>query len=240
MRPFKVVFRTSQQEKVLGPGPGVIGVLSSLAWQLPPSRPEGSCDFIEVRLDKTGRPDGWLDRCREIENRGWPVLLTIRLKSEGGEWHTGDARRLPLFEDAIEQLAAVDIEWRSQIVHRVAMLCKRRRKVAVISYHDFKGTPPREALAGFILEAQQIGSVIKIATKLNSPADEETLRSVLAQEWRRPLCVIGMGPKWAHTRVAFPKLGSCLAYGYLDKPSAPGQMSVAELIEKLKDAKVAL
>ena len=239
MRPFKVVFRTRHYQKVLS-GTGVIGVLSSLNSPVPDAKAGGSCDFIEVRLDKTGHPDGWLERCREIEDAGRPILLTVRLSSEGGDWRTGDARRWPLFEQAIDHLAGVDIEWRSAIVHRVAMQCKRRRKVSVISYHDFKKTPPREALAEFITEAQQIGSVIKIATKLNSPADEETLRSLLAQEWRRPLCVIGMGPKWAHTRITFPKLGSCLAYGYLDKPSAPGQMSAAELIEKLKNPEAAL
>ena len=51
------------------------------------------------------------------------------------------------------------------------------------------------------------------------------------------LCVIGMGPDWAHTRVLFPQLGSCLTYGYLDKPTAPGQFSAAELTEKLQQAK---
>jgi 3-dehydroquinate dehydratase len=29
-------------------------------------------------------------------------------------------------------------------------------------------------------------------------------------------------------------LGSCLTYGYLDKPTAPGQMSAAELVRRLR------
>ena len=53
------------------------------------------------------------------------------------------------------------------------------------------------------------------------------------------VCVIGMGPKWTHTRVLFPKLGSCLAYGYLDHATAPGQMSAAELTRQLAGEKAA-
>jgi 3-dehydroquinate dehydratase len=43
-----------------------------------------------------------------------------------------------------------------------------------------------------------------------------------------------MGDAWKQTRIAFPKLGSCLAYGYLDKPTAPGQVSAAELVRQLR------
>ena len=234
MPPLKIVLRTDRGNLPIGAVPRVVGVLSSLDWPLPPSRPEGSCDLVEVRLDQTGRPEGWLERCREIQNCGWPVLLTIRLKSEGGAWGDGDVKRLPLFAEAIKVVAGVDIEWRSRIVHRVAMLCIRRRHVCVISYHDFKKTPPPAELAAIITEAQKIASIVKIATKLNSPGDEEILRWLLAQKWERPLCLIGMGPQWSHTRISLPKLGSCLAYGYLDKPTAPGQLSAEELTAQLR------
>jgi len=47
--------------------------------------------------------------------------------------------------------------------------------------------------------------------------------------------VIGMGEAWKQTRLSFPKLGSCLTYGYLDKPTAPGQESAAELVRQLRE-----
>ena len=43
-----------------------------------------------------------------------------------------------------------------------------------------------------------------------------------------------MGEAWKQTRVLFPKLGSCLTYGFLDKPTAPGQMSAEELLRQLR------
>jgi 3-dehydroquinate dehydratase type I len=64
--------------------------------------------------------------------------------------------------------------------------------------------------------------------------DVATLRQLLARKWPVPLCVIGMGARGAATRVEFAKLGSCLTYGYLDAPSAPGQPSAAELVALMR------
>jgi len=237
MPPLHIAFRNGRQVLTVGQVPLVVGTLSSLARKFPPPRQKVDCDVVEVRLDKTGRPPDWLARCREIQDRGWPVLLTIRLKNEGGQWDDGDARRLPVFAQGLYELAGVDVEWRSNIVHRVAILAKRLRKICVISYHDFKKTPPAQKLASIIIEAQKIASIVKISTRLNNPQDEETLRLLLAQKWKRPLCVIGMGPAWTHTRLLFPQLGSCLTYGYLDKPAAPGQLSASELTRQLRQQK---
>jgi len=57
----------------------------------------------------------------------------------------------------------------------------------------------------------------------------------LSRRGKQPLCVIGMGNAWKQTRVSFPKLGSCLTYGYLDQPTAPGQVSAAELVRQLRE-----
>jgi 3-dehydroquinate dehydratase len=43
-----------------------------------------------------------------------------------------------------------------------------------------------------------------------------------------------MGKLGPQTRVLFPKLGSCLTYGYLDVPVAPGQISARELTLQLR------
>jgi 3-dehydroquinate dehydratase-1 len=234
--PIRIAFRFGRHELAVGPVPLVVGTLSSLARPfLPPGR-KAPCDVVEVRLDKTGRPPLWMDRCKEIEKRGRPVLLTLRLKSEGGAWSEPDAERFKIFEQAIQELAGVDIEWRSKIVHPVAMFAKRKHKVCVISYHNFEKTPPVRELASIIRNAADMASIVKIATRLRSAEDEEILRFMLEQKWKRPLCVIGMGAAWTHTRVSFPRLGSCLAYGFLDTPAAPGQLSAAELTRLLKIA----
>jgi 3-dehydroquinate dehydratase-1 len=232
----KTAFRAGKRELTVGAIPRVVGTLSSLRRKFPPRPGAPACDLVEVRLDLTGRPPGWLVRCKAIQAAGWPVLLTIRLAAEGGAWNAADEQRLFLFENGLRELAGADVEWRSKIARPVATLAKELRKVCVISYHDFQKTPPRKELEGVIAQAQEWASIVKISTRLTSRKDEAVLRSLLAGKWKRPLCVIGMGAAWAHTRLSFPNLGSCLAYGYLDKPTAPGQWSAAQLTGKLRQA----
>ena len=68
----------------------------------------------------------------------------------------------------------------------------------------------------------------------NAASDIKTLEQLLAKKWEVPLCVIGMGPLGTSTRVSFACSGSCLTYGYVDTPSAPGQLSAQELVAQLR------
>jgi 3-dehydroquinate dehydratase type I len=212
-------------------GPLVVGVLSSLEGDFPLAG-----DIVEVRLDKVSRMPDWLDRCRAIEARGKPVLLTIRLRSEGGEWPVDDENRLHLFADGLRALSAVDVELSSVICGAVTKQAEQLGKVCLVSHHDFEKTPPLPELESIVERAQQNGAVAKVATMIRGEADVEILRALLSRKRKRPLCVIGMGEAWKQTRVLFPKLGSCLTYGYLDKPTAPGQVSAAELVRQIGQA----
>jgi 3-dehydroquinate dehydratase-1 len=213
----------------LNASPLVVGVLSSLDGNVPLAG-----DIVEVRLDRTSRPPDWLDRCKAIEAQGKPVLLTVRLRSQGGEWPEDDGDRFKLYEEGLAALTAVDVELCSVICATVAKQAKKLGKVCLVSHHDFEKTPPLAELVSIVAKAQQNGAVAKIATTIRSEADVETLRALLGRKRKRPLCVIGMGEAWKQTRVSFPKLGSCLTYGYLDKPTAPGQVSAAELLNQLR------
>ena len=214
----------------LAGGHKVVGTLSSLDDNVPLAG-----DIVEVRLDKTGQPPDWLERCRAIEARGKPVLLTVRLRREGGDWPVDDNVRLKIYETGLAVLSAVDVELASVICEAVAKEAEKLGKVCLVSHHNFEKTPPLLELESIVERAQQNGAVAKVATMIHSEADVEILRALLGRKWKRPLCVIGMGAAWSSTRVTFPKLGSCLTYGYLDKPTAPGQVSTAELVRQLRD-----
>jgi len=211
-------------------GPYVVGTLSSLAATVPLAG-----DIVEVRLDKTGCPADWLERCQAIEAQGKPVLLTIRLASEGGEWPEDNEARLKIYEEGLAALSAVDVELSSLICDRVASRAQKLGKVCLVSHHDFEKTPPLAKLESIVEQAQQNGAAAKVATMIHSEADVEILRQLLSAKRTHPLCVIGMGEAWKQTRILFPKLGSCLTYGYLDKPTAPGQVSAAELVRQLRE-----
>ncbi|MGP8199686.1 MAG: type I 3-dehydroquinate dehydratase [Limisphaerales bacterium] len=214
----------------LDAGPLVVGVLSSLDGDFPLAG-----DLVEVRLDKTGRPPDWLERCKAIEARGKPVLLTVRLRSEGGEWPEDNEGRLRIFQEGLSALSAVDVELSSVICAAVTKQAEKLGTVCLVSHHDFQKTPPLAELESIVERAQQNGAVAKIATMIRSEADVDTLRALLSRRGKRPPCVIGMGDAWKQTRVSFPRLGSCLTYGYLDKPTAPGQVSAAELVRQLRE-----
>jgi 3-dehydroquinate dehydratase I len=193
------------------------------------------CDIVEIRLDLIG-PDtsNWLDQAKAIEAQGFPVILTLRLKGDGGRWTEPDAARLPLFEAGLEHLSAVDVELNSSSLEAVSAAARSRQRALIVSHHDFVGTPSPQELRRIVQRATEYGTVVKIATVTKTESDLTTLRGLLAEIHSVSLCVLGMGPLGPQTRTEFPKLGSCLTYGFVDVPAAPGQLSAAELMQQLR------
>jgi 3-dehydroquinate dehydratase I len=220
---------------MIGDGPRVVGSVSqpdTLA-QLAAGA-NHDCDIVEIRIDLIGSgTPHWVEHAQAIEAQGLPVIITIRLAEEGGQWKQADEMRLPLFETALRQLPAVDIELCSPILQQVSALASRYQRALIVSHHDFQKTPPAEELKKIVTRAANFGAVVKIATLARTEEDVAVLRSLFEENSPTPLCVLGMGPLGPQTRVEFPKLGSCLTYGYLDAPVAPGQVSARELMQQL-------
>jgi 3-dehydroquinate dehydratase-1 len=212
------------------------GTLARLA-----ARAENDCDVVEVRVDLIGAYEPhsphaepvWLKHAQAIEARGLPVVVTVRLYAEGGKWQQPDEMRLPLFEEGLRHLAAADIELRSPIIERVSAMAREHKRGLIVSHHDFGRTPPLDELRVIVDKASRYGTVAKVATMVKTEADLATLRALLAENRPSPLCVLGMGPLGPQTRIDFPRLGSCLTYGYLDTPIAPGQVSARELMRQV-------
>lgn len=183
----------------------------------------GDCDIVELRLDWLRLP---VDSLPVLPK---PVIATVRLASEGGRWSEADEDRLPVFEAALRQYAAADIEWRSRLLPAVSALAVRYQKALVVSYHDFERTPSLGQLREVLDRASNYGTIVKIATRADSEEDLQTLRELFRWNCSAALCVVGMGARAAQSRVELPRLGSCLSYGHVDGPVAPGQPSVAEL-----------
>lgn len=232
----KQIKRRASVKLPVGKVPLVVGTVTSPRWKLPSRRQALACDVVELRLDQMPKLTDWLARGQAIEALDVPVIVTVRHKSEGGAWSATDKARVPLYDLALRHLSGVDVELQSSIVKEVCALAKKRRKCCIVSFHDFKKTPPLSQLKRVAARAQKLGSVIKITTMTRTEADVETLRRLLACKWKKPICVMGMGPLGGATRVEFPTLGSCLTYGYLDKPAAPGQLSAAQIVRWLRKA----
>jgi 3-dehydroquinate dehydratase I len=218
----------------IGEAPCVVGTITSAAMlKAFAGRPNANCDIAEVRLDQVGQTEDWLSACLEIEASGTPVLLTPRVRSEGGNWPDDDKSRLYVIREGLNHLAAVDVEFKSPLMPQVCAEAKALKKAVIVSFHDFEKTPPLDELKTIATKAAKHGTIVKISAMVKNNQDIATLEKLLASERDVPLCVIGMGAFGTQTRVTFPARGSCLTYGYLDAPSAPGQLSAEMLSEQL-------
>ena len=221
---------------VLGLAPKVVGTVSQAGTlEKLAAGSERQCDIVEIRLDLIDT-DHWLDHAKAIEAQGLPVLATLRLASEGGKWTRPDAERLPVLETALTHLTAVDIEFRSPLLEKVSAFAASRQKALIISYHDFERTPPVTELRQVIRKAANYGTVVKIATLTQTEADLATLRELFTEQCSASVCLLGMGALGPVSRTLLPQLGSCLTYGYLDAPIAPGQVAASELRRQLAGA----
>jgi 3-dehydroquinate dehydratase-1 len=130
----------------------------------------------------------------------------------------------------------VDIELGSlEILSEVASLAKELKKTLVISFHDFQATPSLDALNDFMARAKAQGAdIAKVATTVRAIRDVQVLASLTIAHAARGLVVLGMGPEGLKTRLLLPALGSLMTFAYIDQPSAPGQLSVAQTVALLR------
>ncbi|HEX2657713.1 MAG TPA: type I 3-dehydroquinate dehydratase [Polyangia bacterium] len=219
--------------------------LAALAALVPRPWADRHPDLIEARLDLARADSGpnaplpdlaaYLPACRRLEETGTPVLLTVRLVADGGRW-TEDAARLPLFASALDQRACswVDIEVESAIAPEVVGRARERGCRAIVSHHDFTGTPPATALGTIVDRARALGAdIVKVATKVTSLEDHDRLLDLLRARRGEALAVIGMGAFGTPLRTYLPCVGSRLTYGFLDEVAAPGQLHASELVARL-------
>jgi len=189
----------------------------------------GDADMIEVRLDLIDEPLEALKAVRSITDK--PIIVTNRLKSEGGQFGGSEQERISILSEAASYADWVDIELKAE---RRNELLKMIDKPAIISYHDFVKMPPRAELELILEEMKHTGAKIaKIAVTPSCLKDNLTILDFLLNA-EMPLCMIAMGQIGRHLRAVAPIYGSVLTYGYVSQAVAPGQMSISELRSSLK------
>ena len=177
-------------------------------------------DCAEVRLDYLKDP-------RESVTARWdrlpvPVIATCRGKERGGKFAGSVQEEIQILLHAVENGAKfVDIDY------RIARPFAGAEVIA--SFHDFEKTPANlPALMGDICAGS--GRIGKLATMVNSWADNRRLLDLLSEGWPKPVIVIGMGDMAQITRVVGPSRGSFLTYaGLTSNAAAPGQLSLREM-----------
>ncbi len=217
--------------------PIVVGTVSGAdalcALTAPGSGELSSVDVVEARLDGMTPADAarCLDACRELESRGTPTLVTVRAAAEGGAWRGTEAERRSIYERALLIASWIDVELQELIAADLVRAAHSAGKKVILSFHDFHGTPPVDRLLALAQRGRAMGGdLIKIATSAAALGDVQILIEVLAQAGGDGrLAVIGMGTLGQPLRLFLPAVGSALAYGFIDRSAASGQLPVVEL-----------
>lgn len=194
-------------------------------------------DIVELRIDRFERHDPAYvaDVCRAARALQRPLIATVRAAAEGGDADLSDAERLAAFTAALPLVEAVDVELHAAICAPVVELAARQGKLAIVSQHDFAGTPSDAELTSFFDAAAGTGAgVLKIAAHAADGGDADRLLGFLRARRERGLIVIAMGPHGVASRIFFPLFGSLITYGFVAAAGAPGQTPITELHAELR------
>lgn len=196
-------------------------------------------DLIEIRADSL-KPKERANISTLIkavkETCSLPVIVTVRSPSEqdpASKTHIDDRERKILFEDSIPAADAIDVEIRSNGFARSAVdLARRHGKKAILSYHDFKGVPSEKQLEDLLKSFENLrGDILKIAGMAKNSGDVVKMFELCKSVKRKDRIFIAMGDAGRISRVAGFLYGSAISYGYMKAPTAPGQLSVRELVD---------
>jgi 3-dehydroquinate dehydratase-1 len=167
------------------------------------------------------------------------LLLTLRMGEEGGGLSPKfrEQDRLALFRVGLSEADGVDVELAAGDINRhVLFEAHKRGRFVVLSAHDFKKTPSRAALAAMVRKARRLkGDILKVAARPSNRADVERLMDFCAKAAFKRRVFIPLGSLGKEIRAGGGwACGSCLTYGYVRRPLAPGQLPVNRLAAALK------
>ncbi len=184
-------------------------------------------DILELRIDLMQEDARKI--FPELRKLGLPVIITNRMKQEGGAWDGIEDERIQKLLSLLPGADAVDIELCAEGRDEVVKKAKTTGKTVIISTHDFQRTPQDDIMLGIIRESQEAGAdIAKLAVMPQSFEDVLLLFGVTLQS-KGKVCTIAMGEIGRHSRIIAPIYGSVMTYGYVDAPTAPGQLRVDEL-----------
>jgi 3-dehydroquinate dehydratase-1 len=189
-------------------------------------------DILELRIDLLSqKPQPVLEELKKLE---LPVIITNRMADQEGSWKGSEEERIRELLLLLPLADAVDVELCAQDRDFVVNKARNAGKTVIISTHDFQKTPDNKVMDGIIRESLEAGAdIAKLAVMPVSLFDVLRLLEVTLHA-RGPVCTIAMGATGKHSRVIAPVYGSVMTYGYVDTPTAPGQLRIDELKDLLK------
>ena len=184
-------------------------------------------DLVEIRIDLIG--PAWRSLAKHCPK---PWIACNRSRDQGGSWRGSEENRLrQLLEAADMGAEIVDIEMSAPNLRDQVQKIREKGADCLISYHDFKGTPPLEELRAIVERELAAGSdICKVATFAKDFQDNLTTLRLVAEFSRnnRTVC-FAMGRLGWVSRVVSPLVGAHFVYAATNKAVAPGQLEADKL-----------
>ena len=203
--------------------------------------------FFEFRLDYLASPEQGIGAMKKFLARcgDCTVLATCRRHQNQGRFNGSIEEQVRILDAAIEAGAqAVDIEIESaeNCVEKLEALRGRAR--LVISYHNYGGTPPLDAVVRRMVKIP--ADAYKIVTTAKKPSDSARLLALAKSYSKTPTVLLAMGETGFATRVLSPAAGGLYTYAAPNSAegTASGQVSAHQLrhlyrVEKFtRDARI--
>jgi len=159
------------------------------------------------------------------------LIATCRRRTAGGRFSRSISAQLAVLQRAIAagcRWIDLEIESVEESSAFALDLCTANAR-RILSFHDFRGTPGKSALARLMTKLEQTArtadfDAVKIATKCDSIG--ESLRVLALARGKRNVIAVPMGETATPARVLALREGSALAYGPVEVATAPGQVSL--------------
>ena len=182
---------------------------------------DAGADLVEFRIDAMDypNPDDVLNIIKDINH---PLIATNRKIDEGGFFKGSESERTEILLTAAKHADIIDIELETDLDHMNKVI--KASKSTIISYHDFKKTPPLDFLLDVVNREKRLGDIAKFAVMPKNISDTLVVLNVLSQVEKT--VGIAMGDIGRYTRVVAPLFGSPITFASLDNISAPGQLDI--------------
>lgn len=186
-------------------------------------------EYAEIRFDFL-RPEAVPEALQLVKKHLRRCVCTLRPKAEGGRFRGNEAERASILKLIAEYSPyLIDIEYSTLSKNKELLNYVRKTGTPIlVSWHDFRKTPPFSRLAEKLQRMKKISKHVKIVTTASSVVDTTTVLSLYRKQ-NSNLVAFAMGDFGRISRILCLYLGSPYTYVSLGRPVAPGQFSLDEV-----------
>lgn len=171
-----------------------------------------------------------------------PLIFTFRSRGQGGQGELSpvayEQLNRAIIEDGSADLVDVELGLGDERVAALVSRAHGRGLRAIVSHHDLAGTPDEGWMVGQLAHMAELGADIpKLAVMARSRDDCHALMRATSRAREQldvPLLTMAMGAMGENSRLSGEAFGSALTFCALGRPSAPGQVGLAEALPVLE------